>query len=342
MLDEFVKQLRHQGKLDSHGTFTVDVKVPLEKLLDIRHARADLFLRHILGMAVALGATAMRVEANAARWSVEVDGVVLLDWELRELFYFLSGHEEGERAFGLRELALALATLAGTPELRADLDCSAGRLTIGNHRIQIRPGQGRVEPLQLKVRTQGWGPFGKALPALDLGPFRRAACCAPLRLAVNGSRPVVADWGSCSAVYRLQGLAPMPPVRMEAWNTRLERGHDGDYSLLIGLWPADGGCSLDIVDRGLIFSGQDGCWLFPCRVLLSGPGLPRDVLGRQLLAGPKLLELQQRVVEHTVELVRQLEMEFPNCQTVIAIREAVRSRAGPLHPAWASWIGRLQ
>ena len=158
-LHTYLDELRTQGSLDSHGSFTLDQARALEKLRRYQIDQPEAYALALVASAVAAGATRMDLECDSQRFYLSHNGRPFSRDELATLFSSLVVGGSDRRGAPARELATALNAIShwkprGVKVISSDVDHLV-HLAMDSKQLQVRedPAGGFESYAQVVSRT---------------------------------------------------------------------------------------------------------------------------------------------------------------------------------------------
>lgn len=272
-LERLFSELRNEGKLDSHGHFTLDVAKALEKMRQFQLQDARLYVLNLVAASVANGARFIRLESNAEGFSLEADGQGYTFNQLSEIFSSpFVANNQGQRAleelaiglFGTRGLALKqLALESWHDNTGARMTILDGKLEISNLNKSPFSNGEVVTRLTLREKTSlldtAYGLLGrvrKARPVTRETEYLEGFCSySPVQLQLNGetiNRPIPA--GAVAVALEFIGPNNRRFALHEELASRVVRSLEGPYAAVLLLESRDvPGDQLTIVVNGVNF-----------------------------------------------------------------------------------------
>lgn len=126
-LEDLLTELKQEGRLDSSGKFSLDLKRAGSKLEKFRLQNQYYYVLQLVQAAVAGGATQVEVDSNNQRVRVSWNGQIPDREELLELFGYLFEETERAEVRHLRHLAAGVNTAVAIGARRIWLECWNGQ-----------------------------------------------------------------------------------------------------------------------------------------------------------------------------------------------------------------------
>ncbi|MEW6282352.1 MAG: hypothetical protein AB1758_27340 [Candidatus Eremiobacterota bacterium] len=122
---ELLGTLKSEGRMDSSGIFTLDIRKALPKLRDYQLPQPHFYIPKLVMTAVASRATFVDVKINEYRVAIEFDGEPFTTTQMQNILDYL--FQEDPRNRRLRHLATAINTAVGLEAREVQLDSGLGR-----------------------------------------------------------------------------------------------------------------------------------------------------------------------------------------------------------------------
>lgn len=119
--------LKQEGKVDSSGIFTMDLRKAIEKLAQFQLPQHYFYIPKMVQAAVAGGATWVQVKINESRVLIEFDGRPYTADELANLFTYLLTDRDKDKHRHLRHMATAINTAVALEARTVQVDSGPGR-----------------------------------------------------------------------------------------------------------------------------------------------------------------------------------------------------------------------
>ena len=326
-LQEVLGQLRQAGKLDSSGSFTLDLNKSLDKLSQFQLEDPRRYVHYLVAAAYAKGATFIQFEVGPRDVLACFDGESFSHHDLVNLFHtlFESSQSRAGRAANHLAFALNVTRQIGAQFVAFDTfgESEGSRLQLTSGLLQVAPlakkpwSEARItnrfhlhEPIDpdfLKRVAEGVGRrlsgSSRSWPEHEFLVNGRCGFC-PVQIWVNGQliKPpldaVLECWVGDDLQLRPPSVPSSIPVKEQAFcgGVGLCREHFGCI-----FWVVDGVAFRDVMERTL--PKEIAFWIY-------SDLLKTDVSRQYLVQGPELLELRRRVFEIAPQVLPQLQSEL--------------------------------
>lgn len=118
--------LKQEGKVDSSGIFTMDLRKAIEKLAAYQLPQHYFYIPKLVQAAVAGGAAYVQVKINESRVQIEFDGRPYTAEELANLFSYLLTEKDRDKNRHLRHMATAINTAVALEARTVQIDSGPG------------------------------------------------------------------------------------------------------------------------------------------------------------------------------------------------------------------------
>ncbi len=124
---ELLGTLKQEGRVDSSGIFTMDIRKAIEKLAQFQLPQHYYYIPKMVQAAVAGGASFVQIKINESRVQIEFDGRPYSADELANLFSYLLTDRDREKNRHLRHMATAINTAVALEARTVQVDSGPGR-----------------------------------------------------------------------------------------------------------------------------------------------------------------------------------------------------------------------
>jgi hypothetical protein len=340
-VESYIESLQDSGQWDSKGVFTLDQAQALQKMRRYQVSAPEEFSAALVGSAVAAGASAVCLQAQAGDFRLEHDGAPIPYHHLTNLFssVLVSGPDQDiapvqELAYALNAL-LSLAptsvrvTCSGPGQL-TQLELSSRQLVISRAQAYEVYGQGRRTVVEANGIWKGLGQIRRRAlgqrPELEV--LRRRCRHAGLAVLCNGEPLVFAnDTPEAIAVARMGE----PPALPFAWPATMLQ-QPGEFHAWVGLCPGSSsvvtvvmnGVSFPVLEESLPPALHAIIYSSDLRKDLSHAAVVRDESYQRCLE--QLRSTAARLMDGLAEQWRRVPRERRMQAAMLLKEEARRSR----------------
>lgn len=278
---EIVSKLENEGDRESSGRFSIDIERAwnlLDKFIlpDPQH-----YIKHIVGAAVAAGATQVKARLKAGMARLEYDGESLSPAQLENLFSSLLLNDDNAGG-QMRELAIAVnnARILG---YRITISGSQARAVVQNQELVVTPHSGRENSVELSRGViQN---LVRATVRKETEILRKFCAFAPVSVEINGQTLAPIDVGACLSIARFDGGGRQPRVAARPLHSA---DHTAKYSGIVVLGAPNG---FVLTVHGVSYELEAALPFEDSLVVVAADHLPTDVGGAQLVKGDRYSEL---------------------------------------------------
>lgn len=302
-----IERLRGEGgRLDSRGSFTLDVKKAREKMARFQLTDPRRYILELVQAGVALGADAIHV-TTGSDVEVRFGGAPLPEDGLRRLDDFLLSAPQAPEEYALRAVAMALAALGALQVRRVVVESAGGfqlaRTAEGETHGTVPPGTNRI----LVEGANGWS-LVLATPEEKL--LDEETVWSPVPVRVNGRatlRPALATLGE--------------PLREERDGVRY----------LAGVGRAWEHSAITLVSRGVVVGRRQLALPTPIQAVVWHDRLGRNASHSDVVEDARYDALLKSLKDLSERLFERLAADGPDeAQPLLVL--GLRQRAPKLSP----------
>lgn len=305
-VDGLLGKLNAGGTLDSHGTFTIDLKSAQEKLEKYRLATPQHYILSLLSAAIHSGAKTFLLERSGAECRVGFDGRPYIRSELKGLIENMVLGTMGADP-RLNDLGIALQGARSLKPRSLRIESSGAEkgvlLSVESNRVTIAPAvpsEAGGFVTQFRVKEGSYGPVRVFLAGLGLTGqeeaklLKKRARYATCEVFVGSEKINNNRLGPWTLAAKLEGGPQMPKFALSS-ERLFPIKSDDTVSGYIGFGPEVGGWI--IVENGTTFQLSTEHSIYPTsRAVLYTKGLNQNLSGTGLVQN-KMFQLLAGVVD---------------------------------------------